>query len=268
METGVQQWLMSPSGERIDLNDLDSDPDGGFLVQRLPGLDGAGIRATIDNLPQKSGGIVHPFLRTPRYFTIEGLIVVGQFGTAGRARKRDQLAGALDEMLVADGRYYFVPPDGVEGADERFLTVRHHDAFDSQGDSAGVKDFQAPLVAYDPVIYGRENTHTISAGDSYMIPNYGTTPSWPVMKVYSGDFELFNATTGLSLIVAGASLGGGYAEVNMLYETIYLNGNSSDLLRYVDFEESDFFSLARGNNEIALIAGGGSVEILYHSTWA
>lgn len=119
--------LVTPSGT-ILFNDGDlRTNDDLYWISEIEGLDGATIRAQVDNAPQTHGGIVHTFWKGPRQITMQGAIVIQSvpFGAACltvRNEMEDDLRVALDSILQDDGTLTWTP----EGQSERSLLVRHN----------------------------------------------------------------------------------------------------------------------------------------------
>ena len=80
-DISVPYVLTTPWGV-IDFNNSGIDqfnmlggPDE-YYITDAPGLDGAPIRAPVDNRPQTHGGLVHPFFKAPRRFAVEGALMI------------------------------------------------------------------------------------------------------------------------------------------------------------------------------------------------
>jgi hypothetical protein len=120
-----------------------------YVIARLTGLDGAPIRAPMNNRPQAHGGLVHRFLLGPRHLTIEGLFHVTSSATesgykAARRTMDVNLNNALNSILAADGTLTWTP----SGGSALNLYVRHDQPLQVGG--AWVKTFVFGLVAADP----------------------------------------------------------------------------------------------------------------------
>lgn len=116
--------------------------------------------------------------------------------------------------------------------------------------------------------------------DEQTLTNVGTSPFWPVWKVYgpSDGFSIVNVTTNEEIIFdkdfpgASAIPGGSYLEIDTFRNTAYLNGDGANYLAGIDVELSTFFPLAVGANDI-LITGDGSgggvpdVDCLWQAAW-
>jgi hypothetical protein len=97
-----------------------------YWITEVGGLDGAPIRAPIDNRPLIDGGLVHNFFKGPRHVTVEGVIIVqsqplGQACQTVRNTMENNLRVALESILQADGTLAWTPT----GLGARSLTVRH-----------------------------------------------------------------------------------------------------------------------------------------------
>lgn len=116
--------------------------------QQCAGLDGAPIRATIDDRPQTDGGILHPFYKGARHITLSGTLLVRTAASDGsyvanRSALEDNLVSACDELLNTDGTLSW--SGGL-----RQLTVRCDIAPTYTGSFQ--KTYVVGLVAADPNI--------------------------------------------------------------------------------------------------------------------
>lgn len=118
--------LETPGGTVIfnngDLHTLDDL----FWISDINGLDGATIRAQVDNSPQNDGGHVHTFWKGPRHIVFEGSIFIqsvplGAACLEVRNAMEEELRVALESILREDGTLTWTPA----GLSERSLTVRH-----------------------------------------------------------------------------------------------------------------------------------------------
>lgn len=119
-----------------------------YYITGITGLDGAPIRAPIDDSPQTDGGIIHDFFYGPRHFTIEGLLLPDGLSVATRNTMEANLLSALDAILRADGTWAWTPT----GQAARSLTVRCDvpAQFSTWAGNPMVKAFIFGLVAADP----------------------------------------------------------------------------------------------------------------------
>lgn len=150
--------LTTPAGVvNFNLTIIGSD----YFCTDIQGLGGAPLRAPIDEAPQTPGGIVYPFIKGPRYMTVEGLLLPLYGITATnveRLTERNVMEGALDAALQSieaeDGTWSWTPT----GSDTRTLVVRcdvsadFPDKGSVQYGSSMLKGFMFGLVAANPII--------------------------------------------------------------------------------------------------------------------
>lgn len=241
----------------------------GLLIQKITGADGGPIRNPMSIRPHKRGGIIHRFQRDAMIYTVEGILLANT--NADRTQLSDILLGATDAILQIDGRHYFQP----SGSDARFRTVRLHEAVDLSDDSvggiAGPRSFTMTLVANDPVAYNAvQDSTSFSDGSPFTIPNVGNTDTWPVIildgSLSGATVSIVNTDSGFELDFAALTVGGGHtAEINMFNETVYLDGDSTNLLPKVVLATSDFWSVAPGGASVTI--SGASGHVLSNGAW-
>jgi hypothetical protein len=120
-----------------------------YFITDIDGLDGAPIRAPMDNRPLADGGLIHPFFLGPRQVTIRGVILIdSQTTESGYVTQRNtmeaNLLTALNSILRADGTLGWTPT----GLSARSLTVRNDEPCRFAG--TWIKDFIFGLVAGNP----------------------------------------------------------------------------------------------------------------------
>jgi hypothetical protein len=102
-----------------------------------------------------------------------------------------------------------------------------------------------------------------------------TTPSACCSGSASGstvnDFTITNATTGQQFVYnsalpgAIAIAGGSYAEIDVFKNSIFRNGNLTNLKAGVDELNSEYFSLALGTNSVQI--AGCDMDVLWAPAW-
>src|SRR3989337_1851967 len=132
-DLSVQYTLTTPGGTILFNNSgIDSFNAYGadeYYISDIQGLDGAPIRAPVDNRPQTDGGLVHPFFKGPRRVTIEGALMIRSTRIMNSIRvlrneMEEDLRVALESIEAADGTLaWTVQLSG--GPDARSLTVRN-----------------------------------------------------------------------------------------------------------------------------------------------
>jgi hypothetical protein len=120
-----------------------------YWINEIDGLDGAPIRATIDNRPQSDGGLVHLFFLGPRHVTITGTLIIDSQATeTGYVTQRNtmevNLLTALNSILRADGTLAWTPT----GGSGKTLIVRNDAPLQINGQ--WLKTFVFGLVAANP----------------------------------------------------------------------------------------------------------------------
>lgn len=180
----------------------------------------------------------------------------------------DTLSRHLRSILNGGGRFIWTP--SVPGAAPRLLddlwllsppvpTISPSKttiAFDLDTRFPYAIDFTQIVTSFD------------SADPTETLTNIGTAPFWPVWKIYGpcNGFTIVNDTTDEVIVgdkdLPGASAipGGSYLEIDTFRNTAYLNGDGANYLPFIDVEESTFFALAVGANDIIIEddgSGGG-----------
>lgn len=265
-EFSVPYTLVTPSGN-ITFNGTGD----GLYLSDVVGLDGADIRNPVDDLPQHDGGLPHRFFRTARHVTLRGYIVATA-GTTTRRTLSDTLRGYTGSLvrpttaqLVASCRLRWTP-SGY--SDERMVdAIQLYEPVQISGGYQ--KEFEFTVVS--PYSYAIDLTQTstvIAAAGTATLTNAGNTASYPVIRVTGAvtNATVTNSTTGeLVTLTAAGVAAGSYAEIDNFRKTVYLNGNSTNLLGKVDFTTSTWISLQPGANVIA--PTGSGVTVLWNHSW-
>lgn len=290
METGNLQ-LLEGTTETVYFNDWsDSHSYGGvFKITRITGGDGASIRSPNEVRPQRDGGLLHPFYRGTRVATIEGEIVPNT--REARADMEDLLRSVTQSILRTDGSWRYLPSNATgttDPDDYREIIPRLLEPVEILTQDSAIKTFTIPLIAESP--YARSlGTHSdyydIASGASTTITNAGNAPYWPLIKVYgpAATFTISNGNTdpddpfaASESIVHWDGLGhtvtnGDFLHCLMDFERLYRDSDGGSELRYVDFSETDFFPLWKGDNEISFdasgIGGATKIRVYAYDGW-
>jgi hypothetical protein len=250
-----------------------------LLVTGLTGFDSAILRASVENAPQRPGGIVHRALFGPRYPGINTLLHGAT--AADVATFEDEIKQACASIMDADGRLLFTPP----GQGQRFMNVRAYDVVDFQPVSTGspfgepqgfLKAGPIPLVAEDNAAYTYTEVDTdITDGGSATITNAGNIDSPPVYEAYGPytGFVITNTTSGGAITYSGGAVATGhYIEIITRLETAFLDGTGADQARYINWSTANFDPLQPGANVISVsfTGGGGGTKLTVKSNdaWA
>lgn len=277
-------FLLTADAGSLVLNSPAS-ADGGFLFVVEECFSGQQIRASVDNVPQSDGSLLHRRFTTGyqmrltcEYWTESpGAVPACYTTTLSADLMNDTLMRVLRSMLDGNGRVTWQPSYG----DTRLLDE--------------VKLLEAPVLKVTPpvttvsfvldspypyAIDYTQLTQAFSGGVSETVDNIGTAPFYPVFKVYgpTNYFELHNVTTDKSFVWDSSQVGadpigsGDYAEVNMFNNTIYLNGDQDNLKPGIVIADSDFWPLAVGSNEIEVLGDGSAepppdADMLWQAAW-
>lgn len=155
-DLAVPYDLVTPWGT-ISFNDAQIDAFNAYgadeyYITNITGLDGAPIRAPIDNRPQTDGGLVHPFFKGPRRVSIEGALMIRSTRIHDARRvlqneMEEDLRLALESIKDADGTLSWTVELSA-GSDARSLTVRNEIPLEITG--IELKVFTFALVAANP----------------------------------------------------------------------------------------------------------------------
>lgn len=247
----------------------------------------AQIRATKDNIPQFSGSILHKRFKTGYEVQLQLVYWDTCADTAcdGTAvQMHDLLMKHLESILDADGRLIWEPTG---------LATRFFESIRWLGEVTTDAQTGVLTVGFrvdSPFPYAldfTQNTNTFDDTDTLV--NGGSAEMFPVIQVYAGSsacpgFVLTNLDNlddqGVAKeIVFDADLPGAanipagqYIEFDTFRNTVYLNGDGANYKPGIDVEESDFWGLVVGSNEITIDGDGTNpaptVVILWQNAWA
>lgn len=298
LEWDVPFLLTTPEGT-LAFNQqvmLDSDPLGWYILDRARCSAGAARRITRNNLPQADGEITHRKFRSGQVLELNVQMWEDQNLPAcgGVLREMgDLLELHLNAIENADGRLQWTPttwPTGGTPLVDRMADSVRSLGPSGQGDGGFVsvvveEDADSPLTVVTfalltPLPYlmdAPQTTTDITAGGT--LTNTGNADFFPVMKVY-GPTDTFTITNtsvtdeqgnplevryDTALPGAASIAAGHYAEIDFFRNTIYLDGNSSNLKPGIDVTVTDLFPLVPGPNMITV--GGGYAGALIQALW-
>lgn len=229
------------------------------------------LRVNRDNIPQADGSILHTSFKTGYVMTLGIEFWKDRENVACDCDLRmmmDHLMAHVDALLNEDGRVYWQP--SCYGDERMLINLR-------LADGGWPEPFYetsvtgVTMILNSPFPYALDSTELDTAlpdSSTVSVFNDGTTPYWPVFQI-DGAFSTFllsNLTTGQQIEYdssnpGGAAVGGGdYAEIITFRNTIYLNGNSSNLKPGIDPETTVFFPLVPGENQIILTGASGTLK--------
>lgn len=146
-------YTLTTPGGTITFNDGDlHTTDDLYWISTIEGLDGAALRAQVDNAPQAHGGLVHTFWKGPRHVVMDGAIVIQSVPWGGdclveRNDMEENLRVSLESIIQADGTLAWTP----SGQAARSLTVRYDVQLQyTPQENYMIMGFTFGLVAADP----------------------------------------------------------------------------------------------------------------------
>ncbi len=243
------------------------------------------VRSTTDNVPQADGSILHTRFLTGStvQLTVQLWETANKLACEGEllVEMLDNLSGALRSLLNAgdnEGRLAWE----IDGGNERMLDDVRLLVYPS------FTPGPPPTVTFTldsafPYAQDLNQTRTgVADGVPVLIDNSGSADYHPVFLVNQlngvvspssvSTFTITNVTTGQQFVyddsLPGAvpiSAGGFWAEINTFKNTIYLNGNLTNLKAGVDEVNSEYPVLEVGNNLISIT--GCDMDILHAPAW-
>lgn len=283
LEWDIPFEIISPQGT-LTLNDVETATDCMFLLDRQKCSCGPlPLRITEDGVPQGDGSILHAQFKSG-YMMKLAIQFWKDTDTAACDADLCAMTDLLNLHVAAllnpnladlesgDCRIVWTPSGVGSSAGDRMLDRVQVLEWPSQE----LDDSPVPtvnLAFHSPYPYAPSVTEDlISLGAT--VVNNGTTDYWPVFEIDGAftTFTLTNTTTGLQIIYdssrpSGLAVGGGdFAEIVTFHNTMYLNGNSSNLKAGIDIENSDFFPIVPGPNVLTLTGASGSIKT--HDAWA
>jgi hypothetical protein len=291
LEWDVPFELITPQGTLLfnQQQYVGTTPLGYFNLDPSRCSAGAGRRITRTNLAQKDGEIVHRKFKSGYVVELNCQLweqsgAQGVPACGGVLREMGDLLDLhLNAIENADGRLEWSPsewPVGTTPPVDRMLDDVRALGPSGQGSESFVsvaveKDPEGPLTVVTfalltPLPYvmdAPETTTVITAGGT--LTNGGNADFYPVVKVHgpTNTFTITNTSVtdevgnpleihyDAGLPGANSILSGHYAELDLFRNTVYLDGNSTNLKAGIDVLNSDFFPLAPGAN--VLTVGGG-----------
>lgn len=253
-----------------------------------------GIRATLDNLSQTDGSILHPRYKTGLVATMKVSYVIavdgsfpGDYVPACEQDLREMheiLTGALNSIrtLTPSDQRLIWSPTGASS--ERMLDFVQCQAWADP--SVDGTEWSVTFAIETELPYAIDLTQIdtpVPAGSSpTTIVNDGTSDMLPVVKVWGPftAFVLLNESVlddfGNALEVVydatrpgGVVVGAGhYAAIDFFRGTIYLDGNSTDLTGGLDPAYTDFFPLAYGSAGNDIEISGADCDFLWNPAWS
>lgn len=247
---------------------------------------GADLRVTFDNMPQADGQLNHTQYLTGYKMRL-ALALWTDTGPAcgGDAQEMlDELGAHIDALrnpTGADVTRIVWTPEGMANRMINELNLMEKSVVTTEpGGTEGIVTVTFGVVSPFPyeMSEAEQTPATITGGTGRPatdLVNEGNTQFWPVFRVHgpTHEFWIYNFTTGMALhydsSLPGASIIGTseYLEIDMFRGTVVLNGDQdAGYIAGIDFEETDFWALAPGVNEVAVV-GAASTVVLWNDAW-
>lgn len=279
VEVGVVYTLIGPDGTRAVINDPADRDFVGYLSGEdgVTGLERAGVRQSVDALPEADGQVFGAFRYEGLSFTLKGIVPPDAISGGSWLTRQAKLKRATNAML-ADGRLLWTPSEAPP------VFVNFRQAQPTRITGRRPKAFLIAGVCEDNVAYSQE-LHTdqaiITAGsvlgfasplasplgsapnsgpNVITVTNRGDAPAWPVLTVYGPITNpvLTNATTGKAIRLTATLAAGEYITVdtNPRRRSIY-RGTVNAYSAY-NFAASAWWALLGGDNVVTLTASASS----------
>lgn len=248
----------------------------------------AGVRLTRDPYSQNDGSVVHREFTEGYAVHFAGWLMLTESQPACDSDLRETwetlqmhlhvlLGNDPGGVLTGDNNRWIWTPSGMGGENKLLGNIRLLEEAQASYDSGITQVAFAVHSPFPFAISETERTESIGQGSSTVILNGGNVPAYPNFKIngpIAGFAQITNETTGQTFIYdtsfPGASIidVGDYGFVGTFAENIYLNGAGLNLKPGVDVENSDFWTLAPGNNTVSVDGDTGiSIDIIWNYTW-
>lgn len=240
-----------------------------FLLDKTKCLAFRGLRATTDPMPQASGSIVHREFADGYSMRLAGWIMETDSAPACNADLRegwDQLSlhvnALLGDTLDLTGTNSRIQWTPTSYGQERILgDLRLLEELAPTFDGA-LAEFS--FAVHSPFPYAVDSTEHTDTLD-VTIDNPGNTVVYPGFHIdgATSGFDITNVTTGQTIIYDAAQpgaipIGGGdSAFIGCFANNIFLNDDEDNLMAGIDVENSEFFGLVPGENQITLAGATG-----------
>jgi hypothetical protein len=248
------------------------------------------LRPPDTNLPQKDGAQLHR-----RFFGSYQMTLALQFWEGGDSPACDELLQDMVDEVMKHIRALANPPLWItgpviaqdprilwtpSGANQRMLkNVRLSGDIEATITIEQTGITQVAFIVRSGYPYAMDAAETTTALDA-TLTNGGSAEFWPVIQV-SGPTSGFTITNqsildddgNMLAIVYDASqpgassiAGGNYVEIDLFAETMYLNGSGANMKPGLVMDDSTFFPIGVGANDLTII--GATANVLWQNAWA
>lgn len=239
---------------------------------------GADIRTTFDNIPQSDGQLNHRQYLTGYKMRLALALWADAGGASAPAcgvdaqRMLDALGSQIDAIRNPSGttRIIWTPQTYPSRMVNEIVLMEKPVVTVEPVGEEGIVTVTFGVVSPLPyeISEAEDTPGTLPNGAPELLQNLGNTDTWPVFRVAgpTSSFSIVNSTTGLEINYTGTAIGAlHYAEIDTFRGTVYLDGNSSNLLNGIDFLTTDFFPLVPGTNDVVIT--GADATVLYNDAW-
>jgi hypothetical protein len=283
LEWEVAHRITSPLGN-LDLNVTDPVTLRRYQIIQAGYVIDPTLRVTSDNKSQADGSVLHPRYKTGMnatltvQFQIQNSVNGPDFVPACQADLRemnDELLGHLNALrsLSTDTQRLIWTPTGY--GDNRMLDQIQTLAWATPSRDETIT--QQTFSFESPFPYEIDETEidtTYVSGATHAIPNDGSADFFPVMRVEASTaFTIEDTVSGLKIVYDSSRPGavpiGGtnYGEIDFFRGTIFLNGDSTDLIAGIDPALSDFFPIPQAGGTTVSITGA-AMTVLSNNAWS
>lgn len=247
--------------------------DGSFVLSAIGGLsDTPDVRASLAESAEGHGGYLSSSFYRPRQITVEGYVLTDSLADLWVAI--DYLKGAFNLANPRGSTRLFVKSLGW--SERRFCDVRVAGPLVIAEPGRGseqrqpYRDFQIPLVAPNPRLYGETVYDTVNHAFSnvqYQMVNEGSMPS-PGQWIVDGPAtnpSLIDDANARAIRYQGTVPSGSTLIVDLLYRTATLNGGNV----YANLGQFDDVSVAAGGQTLrsTVTSGTGGWRYQHRSVW-
>jgi hypothetical protein len=269
------------------------DPVDGFYILDKGGCEASveSIRAEKFGIPQADGSYLRKRFTTGYVVKLACEYWVDAQNSACASTSltsremNDVLMRHLRSILNGGGRLKWTPT----GANTRIIDDLWLLSAPQLVEGDGFTGVQFVLDTRFPYAIDLTQTLTTFAvgGDTHTLTNTGTSPFFPVWKIYAGaspgkyvkitrqaadpadDLSIvFDSTLATPDLTIPA---GHYIEIDTFRETVYLDGDGANYKSTIDIEATDFFQLEVGDNLIVTTGDGSdsvlAVDCLWQPAW-
>lgn len=226
-------------------------------------------RDRIVTIPGRQGALDFGAELEPRYFEFECIFVAD--GTNYNNPSAQELQNRIRQLASLLTDKTGIPrmfPLIIEREPNKHYMVRYSGSLGIERIIySSVGTFTLPLVAYDPFAYGVEETINFT-NNTATVTNTGTVETFPIfIATFTSAATEWKVSLGSKFVrVVRNFTVGEVLEVDCATGKINING--TNIISYLDWQNSQFFSLLPGQSILTVTpAGVSKTEIKYSPRW-